>query len=282
MSEAATGDFDPSWRLAESIIHEGNESDAELDAFFQECQELLQAYRAQYVSKKCCEYVITGIFKDPNVKIEAPLPSENAEQESDTKEIPMASDPIFNGSLYKEMLDTLSHLMETQKVEAYEQVTFTKKPETDKSSVLDFTRAVKIEESKSIDVYFHKGTASRESRCALRVLDVEKASTSSSDVVIRNVPTAVGEDIYTILPLYDYEITKKIYVCGHVFANNYGNENHIEIAVLRHYLECNPSTPASPECLLVEIRCIGTGELELYKNVLGDYKKLLYKYVTFS
>lgn len=277
-------EFCVNWRSSQLYVPREDDSDAELDAFLQECQAKQLEDLLPHTPKKRYEYVVSGIFQDPGPEFNATESSGSAVPGGPgiSNEDPLTEDPIYNSLLYKELLETLSHLMEIHEVEVYEQITFTRNSAARSTSALNFTKTGEMGQSRSIEVHIHKATDRLKESFMLRTLYNEKGSSTGSDVSIRNMLTPVGNDIVTVLQLQGYNISKRLYVCGHVFTNNYGNHNHIEIAVMRHYLDCNPATPVCPKSLLVEVRCIGDGEVETYRNLLSDYTKILYKYVNFS
>lgn len=282
MSKLRVPDFNLNWQIAPPSDLGEDDSDAELDAFFQQCKAFVTVERSKS-SKRQYEYVVSGIFRDPSVTFDALNTSlHHGKEEDPFAESKISGDPIYSSPLYKEFIETLSHLTTTQRVEAYEHLTFTRSTVSNSRTALNFTNTVGIDERKSIDIYVHKTPGPLHGKCTLRELDGGKRSSASGDVVVRNLQTVVDHDMITVIQLYGYRYTKRMYVCGHVFTNNYGNPNHIEIAVLRHYLDCDPAAPASPNTLLVELRCIGDGEIETYRSLLRDYTRLLYKYVNFS
>ncbi|ORM39624.1 uncharacterized protein BXIN_0080 [Babesia sp. Xinjiang] len=281
MASLRVTNYVANWRTtAPSADTDEPNSDEELDSFLKECQSRMATGGHMPMPKKRYEYVISGIFRDTNVQFDPAkvLPSESSPDNNSHR----LSDPMYQSELYRDFLNTLSHLMETHRVEAYERLTFTRRPLAQSRNPVNFTSKTATEESKTVELHIHKPPSKIAGRCTLVHMDHLKASMSSADVVVREVGSGVSADMATVLPLCDFIMTKRMFVCGHIFTSNYGNPSHVEIAVLRHYLDCNPQAPASPNGLLVEIRCRGEADIETYKTRLREYARLLYNYVEFS
>ncbi|GIX66120.1 mediator complex subunit MED18, putative [Babesia caballi] len=283
MASSHVPDYVANWREGEPDARPPAEpapidSEAELDSFLQECQAhpgadpFCSAPRAQH------EYVVSGIFKDPSVR---PAAAGSAEPRSPSTAL-RCSDPLFSSALYREFLDTLSHLMDTQRVVAYERLTYRRAPLAGSRGALNFTSNVDAEERKTLVLCVHKPPGPLAGQCTLVEVDHERASASSADVVVRPAGYTVGIDMATVLPLCGYDVVKRLFVCGHVFTRNHGNPSQVEVAVLRHYVDCDPTMPVSPNTMLVEVRCTGDGDLETYKARLLEHSGLLYKYVEFA
>ncbi|CDR95797.1 hypothetical protein, conserved [Babesia bigemina] len=255
------------------------DSEAELEAFYRECMSAASGDAAAASSKKRYEYVVFGIFRDPSVHVpETAEPEPEAAQANPPSRM---SDPIYQSPLCQEFLDTLSHLMETQRVEARHLLAYRRDGERHARASLNFTSKEATVKSSSVKVNVHKPPSPLAGQCTM-VEANEKPVVSSADVVVRPIGGAVNADILTVLPLCGYRVVSRMFICGHVFTSNYGNPSQVEVAVLRHYADCNPNTPVSPDSLLVEVRCVGDGDPETYKARLREYTQLLYKYVDFS
>ncbi|GFE53737.1 hypothetical protein BaOVIS_011410 [Babesia ovis] len=252
----------------------------DLDSVFKVSKSLLDADGMLHTPKLRYEYVVSGIFKDPTVSFD-PSAVLSPETTSDS-DSPRLCDPIFDSTLYRDFLNTLSHLMETQRLESYERLVYSRGSVARSHSAINFTSNVATGETKTLELFVHKDPSPLAGQCTMFDLHNHSASTSSADVVTRSVGGMVGVDMVSVLPIYGFTLTKRMFVCGHVFSSNYGNPMHMEIAVLRHYLDCNPKTPLLPNCLLVELRCRGDGDIDMYKSRLRDYTRLLYNYVEFS
>lgn len=126
MSKLRVPDFNLNWQIAPPSDLGEDDSDAELDAFFQQCKAFVTVERSKS-SKRQYEYVVSGIFRDPSVTFDALNTSlHHGKEEDPFAESKISGDPIYSSPLYKEFIETLSHLTTTQRVEAYEHLTFTR------------------------------------------------------------------------------------------------------------------------------------------------------------
>ncbi|EDO06891.1 uncharacterized protein BBOV_IV005300 [Babesia bovis T2Bo] len=257
-----------------------NDSGIDLDEFLKECQLRLSTDTAIATPKKQYEYVVRGIFKDPCVKFD-PLQVMPSEGKSDRSAV-LLHDPLFESDRYRQFINTLSNLMETQRLEVYERVIYTRKSVAQSHTAVNFTSKAATDDNTTLELLIHKPPSPLAGKCTLVELDRDRVVASAEDMIIRTVGGTVGIDIVSVLPMVNFEVKNRMFVCGHVFGSHYGTAMQAEIAVLRHYLDCNPQTPLSPNCFLVEIRFMGEGDIESCKARLREYTQLLYNYAEFS
>ncbi|GBE59691.1 mediator complex subunit MED18, putative [Babesia ovata] len=263
-----------------------SDSEAELDAFYNECISVANGETQAQPPKKRYEYVVCGIFRDPSVTAnpnpEAEPAKEQAQTPGQTTPPLRMSDPIYQSPLCREFLDTLSHLTETQRVEAIHILTFQRVGDLASGVAMNFTKNAESVRSSTVKVSVHKKPSPLAGKCLIIDADDEKPFSSSADIIVRPIGDAVSSEILLVLPLCGYQVLNRVFISGHVFTNNSGNPSQVEVAVLRHYLDCNPTTPVSQDSLLVEVRCVGDGDPETYKARMREYTQLLYKYVDFA
>lgn len=180
--------------------------------------------------------------------------------------------------LYQELRETLGHLSDISTVHEYDFYLYVR----DKKH---FNRVANFvsrdqEEVKHYEVQVHRKPFNMVGSCTLREIH-GPPGVRVNEINIRTVQSINAEDnIMSVLEALGYTASKKSRIKSHVFHINHGTSNYTQISIARHYSQ-ETGELLLPGKALVEVKCIGNGDLEVYKTLLKKYSKLLGKFVTF-